>query len=144
MKYFIPFLFLLFTTTAKAQAVLDWNDLERGISWKEGSVDATFPGFLQAEYSEKLSNLEGKEISLIGYLIVLDGTQSIYMLSKNPMASCFFCGNGGPESISEIFFDEENSFKMDDLIMGTGILRLNRNDPSRTYYLIEKASAFGK
>ncbi|MET1259243.1 hypothetical protein ABV409_07875 [Flagellimonas sp. DF-77] len=144
MRYLIPVLFLLVTIRVSAQAVLDWNDLERGISWEEGSVDATFPGFLQAEYSEKLSSLEGKEISLIGYLIVLDGIQSIYMLSKNPMASCFFCGNGGPETVSEVFFDEKNSFKMDDLIMVTGILRLNRNDPSRTYYLIEKASAFGK
>lgn len=138
------FIFLLFfSITITAQSVLDWSDFERGITWREGTEGSTFPGFLEADFSDKLNNLEGKEVSLIGYLLVLDGSQSVYMLSKNPMASCFFCGNGGPETISEISFAEENTFRMDDLITVTGILRLNRKDPTRCYYLIEKAEAFG-
>lgn len=126
-----------------AQTALDWSDFESGISWKKGTEGSTFPGFLEADFSDRLERLEGKEVSLIGFLIVLDGAQSVYMLSKNPMAECFFCGNGGPETISQITFKESNSFQMDDLISVTGILRLNRKDPTRCYYLIEQAEAFG-
>ncbi len=134
---------LMFCLGAEAQTALDWSDLERGIFWTKSTTKLTYPGFLQADFSDKLADLEGKEVSLIGFLIVLDGRQSVYMLSKNPMASCFFCGNGGPETISEIAFAEKPAFGMDDLITVTGILRLNRDDPMRCYYLIEQAEGFG-
>ncbi len=136
-------IFLVFCFGIKAQTALDWSDLERGISWKKSTSKLTYPGFLEANFSDKLTDLEGKEVSLIGFLLVLDGKQSIYMLSKNPMASCFFCGNGGPETISEIAFVKKPSFVMDDLITVTGVLRLNRDDPLRCYYLIEEAEGFG-
>ena len=135
--------FLLFALGVEAQTALDWSDFEQGISWKKKTAESTFPGFLEAKFSDKLNDLEGMQVSLIGFLIVFDGNQPIYMLSKNPMASCFFCGNGGPETISEITFAKETSFGMDDLITVTGTLRLNRDDPTRCYYLIEQAEGFG-
>ncbi|MEM1257752.1 MAG: hypothetical protein AAGH81_04430 [Bacteroidota bacterium] len=143
MKSLLFFICLLLSNGIQAQAALDWSDFESGISWKKGSEGSTFPGFLEADFSDRLERLEGKEVSLIGFLIVLDGAQSIYMLSKNPMAECFFCGNGGPETISQVIFKGKQSFQMDDLISVTGILRLNRDDPTRCYYLIEQAEAFG-
>ncbi len=142
MKSTLTIIFVMFSAQCFGQAPLDWSDFEQGITWKEGVQESTYPGFLEADFSEKLSNLEGKEVSLIGFLLVLDGKQSVFMLSKNPMASCFFCGNGGPETISELSFEEKTSFQMDDLISVTGILRLNRRDPTRCYYLIENAKAF--
>lgn len=141
-KKLLP-VFLLFSIGIVGQTPLDWSDMERGITWKEGSSGSTFPGFLEADFSGKLTSLEGKEVSLTGFLLVLDGSQDIFMLSKNPMASCFFCGNGGPETISEVTFSNENKFGMDDLVMVTGILRLNGKDPTRCYYRIEEAEAFG-
>ena len=137
------FFFLVFCLGTEAQTALDWSDLERGISWKKSTTKLTYPGFLQADFSNKLTDLEGKQVSLIGFLIVFDGRQPVYMLSKNPMASFFFCGNGGPETISEIAFAEKPPFGMDDLITVTGILRLNRDDPMRCYYMIEQAEGFG-
>lgn len=143
MRPFALFICLILSTGIIAQAPLDWADFESGISWKKGTEGSTFPGFLEADFSDRLERLEGKEVSIIGFLIVLDGAQSIFMLSKNPMAECFFCGNGGPETISQLIFKGEHSFQMDDLISVTGILRLNRKDPTRCYYLIEQAEAFG-
>jgi len=143
MKSVVLLFCIFFFNGIIAQAALDWSDFESGISWKKGSEDAMYPGFLEADFSDDLEVLEGKEVSLIGFLIVLDGARSIYMLSKNPMAECFFCGNGGPETVSQIIFKGKHSFQMDDLISVTGILRLNRKDPTRCYYLIEQAEAFG-
>lgn len=143
MRNGIFFFLALISLEIVAQTPLDWSDFESGISWKKGSENSTFPGFIEADFSERLESLEGQRISLIGFLIVLDGAQSVYMLSKNPMAECFFCGNGGPETISQLTFAEKNLFEMDDLISVTGTLRLNRKDPTRCYYLIEDAEAFG-
>lgn len=144
MKHAVQLLiFFLFCLCLEAQTALDWSDLEKGIFWKKSTTKLAYPGFLEADFSDKLTDLEGKEVSLIGFLIVFEGSQSVYMLSKNPMASCFFCGNGGPETISEIAFAGKPNFRMDDLITVTGILRLNRDDPMRCYYLIEQAEGFG-
>lgn len=125
-----------------AQTPLDWSDFEKGIFWDQDSNINTVPGFVKADFSNSLQQLEGKEISLIGFLIVLNNEESVQMLSKNPMASCFFCGNGGPETIAEVIFSEKVTYQMDDLISVTGILRLNRDDATRCYYLIEEAKAF--
>lgn len=124
---------------AHSQKVLEWTDFERGISWQSKT---NFAVFREAIFSPQLMNLEGKEVIVTGYFLVLDGTQSIYMLSKNPMASCFFCGNGGPETIIELEFTEKPSFKMDDLLSVSGVLRLNRSNPNHCYYRIEEAEAF--
>lgn len=142
-KLLVLFFVILSSGMLYSQTPIDWSDFESGISWKEGTEGSTFPGFLEANFSDKLENLDGKKISIIGFLIVLDGAQSVYMLSKNPMADCFFCGNGGPETISQLTFTEPTSYKMDDLISVTGVLRLNGKDPTRCYYLIEDAEAFG-
>lgn len=143
MKYRILLFFILSATSMVAQTPLDWYDFEQGILWKKGDSDSTFPGFMEADFSDRLVGLEGKEVSIVGFLIVLDGAQAVYMLSKNPMASCFFCGNGGPETIAQVSFTQKTAFQMDDLVTVTGILKLNRNDSTSCYYHIDKAKAFG-
>lgn len=143
MKRLVILLFFSISHVLIGQTPIDWSDFENGISWRSGSEGSTFPGFMEADFSDNLERLEGQKISLIGFLIVLDGAQSVYMLSKNPMAECFFCGNGGPETVAQVKFKESHSFEMDDLISVTGILRLNRKDPTRCYYLIEDIEAFG-
>lgn len=57
------------------------------------------------------------------------------------MASCFFCGNGGPETIVDLWFAQKPSFGMDELISVEGILRLNEQNPNASYYRIEEADA---
>ncbi|NKI32179.1 hypothetical protein [Croceivirga thetidis] len=137
-------LFIFFSLTGfYAQTTVTWSDLQYGISWKESTSELVYPGFLEADFSNELTHLKGKEITLTGYLLVLDGSQEVFILSKSPMASCFFCGNEGPETISEISFAKDYNFMMDDLITVTGILRLNRDDPTRCYYRIENAEGFG-
>lgn len=122
-----------------AQSVLDWADLSEGISWEPSSPETIFPGFQKATFSPKMSALDGEQVIITGYFLILDGKQSVFLLSKNPMASCFFCGNGGPETIIELRFTERPSFVMDDLLSVAGTLHLNENDPNACYYRIENA-----
>ncbi|WP_120714336.1 DUF3299 domain-containing protein [Ulvibacterium marinum] len=124
-----------------AQTVLGWSDLSEGISWEVPSPENIFPAFQEANFSPKMKALEGKKVVITGYLLVLDSQQSIYLLSKNPMASCFFCGNGGPETVLDLKFVEKPSFVMDELLSVEGILYLNENNPNACYYRIEDADA---
>ncbi len=126
---------------ARGQEVLDWIDLSEGISWEEASPGIVIPGFQKATFSAKMKALEGKRVILTGYFLVLDGRQSVYLLSRNPMASCFFCGNGGPETIVDLEFEQRPTFMMDDLLSVEGTLHLNDSDPNACYYRIENADA---
>lgn len=141
MRFFLSIVLFSTLTTTSGQAVLDWSDLSKGISWEVPSLDAMIPGFQKATFSTKMKALEGKQVIVTGYLLVLDGRQSVYLLSKNPMASCFFCGNGGPETVMDLEFTEKPSFVMDELISVKGTFHLNENDPNACYYRIENADA---
>ncbi len=141
MRLFTLILLFLITHEAKTQNVLTWSDLSDGIFWESHSPNALIPGFEKATFSAKLRGLEGKKVVITGYLLVLDGKKSVYLLSQNPMASCFFCGNGGPESIIDLQFTEKPSYAMDALISVEGTFRLNGKDPNACYYRIENADA---
>lgn len=85
--------------------------------------------------------LEGQQVIITGYLLVLDAEQSVFLLSKNPMASCFFCGNGGPETVLDLQFPQPPSFEMDEVITVEGTFYLNENNPNASYYKIGNADA---
>ena len=141
MRFFSFILFFLMLPKGNAQTVLTWEDLSDGIFWESHTPNALIPGFEKATFSAKLRALEGKKITITGYLLVLDGRQSVYLLSKNPMASCFFCGNGGPESVLDLQFAEKTSFKMDELLSVEGTFHMNGTNPNAAYYQIKNANA---
>ena len=88
-----------------------------------------------------LKAMEGKEIAIEGYYVPFapdDGTYII--ISKYPMAQCFFCGGGGPESIAEInFVKQSQKFDVDDLITVKGKLKLNIDDLDHVNFILDQA-----
>ncbi len=144
MRVILVIVLFCAVSDVSSQTVLEWSDLTEGISWEyPSSFETVVPGFQKATFGPKLRALDGKEVLIVGYLLVLDGRQTIYLLSKNPMASCFFCGNGGPETVMDLTFSEKTKFEMDDLVSVRGTLRLNGNNPNACYYRIENADALG-
>lgn len=141
MRLFLIIVWFCIETDVQGQTFLDWSDLSNGISIEPASPEAIFPGFQKANFSSKMKALESEQVIINGYLLILDGKQSAYLLSKNPMASCFFCGNGGPETVVDLQFSQKPSFAMDELLSVEGILYLNEDDPNACYYRIEKADA---
>lgn len=134
------FIVLLTSHISLSQTLLDWEDMIQGVSYTTPENGAELGEFLAPTYSEKMKNLIGKEVTIVGYFLVLEGEKESYMLSQNPMASCFFCGNGGPETIIELYFDKKPPFEMDDLLSIEGKLKLNTDDPDHTYYSIVQAN----
>jgi len=121
-----------------AQKEVTWKDLA-----KVKFVDKYFPiyeeYFLHPNFSSSIKGLEGKKISITGYFLDIDPEGKVFILSKGPMSSCFFCGVGGPETAIEVEFSSKPSFKMDDIITVTGTLQLNSEDVERFNYILTKS-----
>ena len=93
-----------------------------------------------------LKAMEGKEITVEGYYVPFAPEDGDYIIiSKFPMSQCFFCGGGGPESITEVKFAKETSkFNVDDLITVKGKLKLNTDNLDHLNFILEQATLVSK
>lgn len=142
MKYSVLALFFFFLTiTASAQERINW-DILADVSFVSEYVEEM--GTMQSipRFGEDPKNYEGKEISISGYTIPIDGTGTYYVLSKFPYANCYFCGGAGPETIIELSLkaDAQRRFKTDEHVTIVGKLQLNENDVYRLPYLVVEAT----
>ncbi|UYW01540.1 hypothetical protein K5I29_00980 [Flavobacterium agricola] len=86
----------------------------------------------------KLKVLQGKKITMTGFIVPIDNKS--YALSKNVFASCFFCGQAGPETIMGIVFKGETpKLKTDQYVTLEGTFRYNETDVDDWIYHIENA-----
>jgi len=75
------------------------------------------------------------------HFLNLDPEGEIYILSKGPMSSCYFCGIGGPETAIELELENTSLiFNTDDIISVTGILKLNQDDVEHFNYILTKSN----
>lgn len=79
-----------------------------------------------------------KKIAMSGFIVPIDNTT--YALSKNVFASCFFCGQAGPETIMGIKFKGATpKLKTDQYVTLEGNFRVNENDIEDWIYHIDEA-----
>ncbi|RZJ61314.1 MAG: hypothetical protein EOO45_23445 [Flavobacterium sp.] len=79
-----------------------------------------------------------KSIIMSGFIIPIDNKN--YALSKNVFASCFFCGQAGPETIMGIKFKNgDMKLKTDQYVTLQGTFRSNETDVDDWIYHIENA-----
>lgn len=121
-----------------AQKKITWKDLAK-VKFVEKYFADYGQSFLHPNFSSSVKALAGKKVSITGYFLNLDPQEKIYILSKGPMSSCFFCGIGGPETAVEIQFIRKPNFKTDDIITVTGILELNSEDVEHFNYILTKS-----
>lgn len=132
---FILVFFLLLTSICFSQLKVTWQDLTK-VEFTEKYFQEYDASFLYPKFLPPVKALEGKQITISGYFLNLDPNGEIYILSKGPMSSCFFCGVGGPETAIELQFASTPTFKTDDIISVTGILKLNANDVEHFNYIL--------
>ena len=91
-------------------------------------------------FSDQINELEGKEITIKGYIVPTEGYKSHneFILSAFPYSMCFFCGGAGPETVMEVESVEGVEFSADPIIL-KGILRLNDKDINHLMYKLEEA-----
>jgi hypothetical protein len=94
-------------------------------------------------FSFDIKSLKGKELYISGYLIPLDVSQGLYAISRNPYASCYFCGKSGPESVISLKFKTKPPrYKLDTFKTMKGTLFLNETNPMDFFYIFTAAEEY--
>jgi hypothetical protein len=96
-------------------------------------------------FTSQVKDLEGKVVTLPGYLVPFDGGLKAkrFMLSSLPLNACFFCGVGGPETVIEVISADEVTYTEKPVEI-SGVLKLNDSDPDKMIYTLEKADFLGE
>ncbi|MBT8218929.1 MAG: DUF3299 domain-containing protein [Bacteroidia bacterium] len=144
MKVIVAFVLLSINALSVtfAQETIDWArlsdvaftdqfDTERGINYQEAIFG---PGVVP---------LDGQDVVIIGYVIPLDAYGIGYALSRNPNASCFFCGGAGPETVLELRLKPSamRRYRTDDRRYFRGTLQLNISNADNFTYVLLNAEA---
>lgn len=124
----------------KAQSLLSWeklSDVNFDLVWFEEHQSK----FMVPRFGPLPNALKNKKVKIKGYVIPVDATKNLYVISKVPMAMCFFCGGSGSETIVELDMKKGYSkrYNTDDVITFQGILTLNTKDVMHFIYILKDA-----
>ncbi len=114
-----------------------WDTLME-VSWKQYYSEELGFDVSEPTFSKRILALNGKEITIKGYVMPIDSEPDYMVISRFAYANCFFCGQAGPETVMEAFFPRNVKY-FNKKITLKGILRLNTNDFYRLTYRLEKA-----
>ena len=128
---------------ASCQELITWKTLE-DVSFTDKYSDELASYIMIPTFGDNLHALEGKEVLIKGFVIPLDVSLNLYVLSANPYASCFFCGGAGPETVMDIVFAEKQKFRTDEYVTLMGRLKLNADDVYKLNYILEDAEIVKK
>lgn len=100
-------------------------------------------GRFYPSFSEELYNLDGRRVRIRGFMYPFSNNllHRQFALSALPIASCFFCGGSGPETVVDVLMHPDHDgieylYKMIEL---EGTLRLNGSNPDAFFYYLEDA-----
>ncbi len=144
---FLLFCFVIATTfSLNAQNVTNdkaWGLLLTDFDFRyiySQKYDAVLP---KPKFGKKLRKLNGQTITIQGFFLPLDLTGGVFILSYNPMISCFFCGVGGPQTIIELnvlpkHIKKFERLRTDNFFEVRGELRLNKNITEHLMYILDE------
>lgn len=127
---------IMYSVTAQ-QAESVWKNLSE-VTYKIGEDE--FGELYVPVFSDKIQNLEGKEVTADGYIIPFEGMfkPEHIILSSLPLAECFFCGSGGPETVMEVLLKNPVKYTSK-RVKVKGRLELNSKDPEKLMYILKDA-----
>ncbi|MFN3918186.1 MAG: DUF3299 domain-containing protein [Flavobacteriales bacterium] len=132
-------LLISFNTKGIAQTKITW-EIMKDVKFVDKWSKEFESYYSVAQFGNNIKKYDGKEVIIRGYIIPVDIVQDYYVLSANPYASCFFCGQAGPESVLELQMKKNyKGLKMDQILTFKGKLRLNSDDVYQLYYILENA-----
>lgn len=122
-----------------SQQEITWQDLA-AVTYTDKFFTEYNETFMYPTFLPSVKALDGKQITIKGYFLNIAPEENIYILSKGPMSSCFFCGEGGPETAVELYFKNKPNFKTDKIVTVTGVLKLNRDDVEHFNYILTECT----
>ncbi|WP_010135685.1 hypothetical protein [Ochrovirga pacifica] len=133
----VLFLFILMSSFSIAQNKLTWEQMAK-VTFKEKYLETLDQLVLYPTFPTTLNQLNGKNVEITGYFLDIHPTKKTYILSKNPMASCFFCGGAGPETAMELQFSTVQKIETDAIVTITGKLFLNKDDIEHFNFILRQ------
>lgn len=118
-----------------------WRDLSN-VTYKIGQDE--FGELYIPVFSDKIKDLEGKVVEADGFIIPFEGMfkPEHIILSSLPLAECFFCGSGGPETVMEVLLKNPIKYTSKKVKV-RGKLTLNDRDPEKLMYILKEAELLG-
>uniref|UniRef100_UPI004047F06A hypothetical protein n=1 Tax=Algoriphagus sp. TaxID=1872435 RepID=UPI004047F06A len=135
--FLVSLLLTLVTFTQKTYAQEVWKSLSE-VTYKISQDN--FGELYVPVFSEKIKKLEGKVVEADGYIIPFEGMfkPTHIILSSLPLAECFFCGSGGPETVMEVMLSSPIKYTSK-RVKVRGKLTLNTADPEKLMYILKEA-----
>jgi hypothetical protein len=137
--FFLSGFYLL--SYAQQQPLTDnvWKTLSK-ISYKKEYDELMGFKIDKPVFSDAVKALGGKEITIKGYIIPVEGYKSHkeFIFSAYPYSMCFFCGGAGPETVMEVEALEGVKYSADPIVL-KGNLKLNDKDINRLMYKLVAA-----
>ncbi len=129
--------FVLSVCTLLAQTQNVWKSLAE-VSYKIS--EDQYGELYVPVFSANISKLEGKVVAADGYIIPFEGMfkPEHIILSSLPLAECFFCGSGGPETVMEVMLSSPIKYTSN-RVKVRGKLTLNSKDPEKLMYILKDA-----
>ena len=139
-RQFILTLSLFLTGYLPAQDLIDWTTLA-DVKFEPVFSEELGISYDEASFGPFISLFSEKEVKIKGYMIPLDGMGVSYVLSRNPNATCFFCGGAGPETVVELELlpSAIGKYKLDEYRTFKGILHLNKKNINHLTYVLKNA-----
>lgn len=135
---------LAFYSAASGQTGVDGWDLFARVKFESRFFKDLNTYYLVPVFDQRISSLEGSEVTLKGYYLPFDMPKDHLIVSRYPYSSCFFCGGSGPESIAEAILKSKSpKLKVDQIITVKGKLKLNDKDLSHMNFILEEAEIIG-
>jgi len=146
MRIVISTIFLLSTyVNVSAHQRISWEQLA-DVEWTENYIDSLGYTEITGNFGEELKALNGKEVIISGYVIPLDGMGLSYALSQTSFASCFFCGQAGPETVLDLNVKPksvEPHRQKELLLTFKGTMVVKESNSSGLHYSLDQAIEVG-
>jgi len=140
--FFLSSLILLtIPQCANAQQNITWGELSE-VEWVEVYDSLSGIVLLEGNYSEHILSLDSIEVYISGYVIPLDVMGFGYALSRTSFASCFFCGQAGPETVMELRVKPKSvdpNRQKNTRIKFKGLLRVRESNQNGLHYELQQA-----
>jgi len=124
-----------------SQQKVSWDQLA-DVTWTETYIDSLGYNQIEGTYGEEVKRLNGQEITISGYVIPLDAMGLSYALSQTSFASCFFCGQAGPETVMDLNVTPRSvapSRQKEVLLTFTGKLIIRESNDTGLHYTLDLA-----
>jgi len=130
---------LLSSSAISAQDTNVWKTLAK-ITYKKQMDEIMGFNVDVPVFSDDIKALDGKEITIKGYIIPVEGYKSHkeFVFSAFPYNMCFFCGGAGPETVMEVYASEPVKYSAKQVVL-KGTLELNDTDINRLMFAINDA-----